>query len=92
MGNNLNEAIFLTAMLSGIVPVVAGVVITRLNWRPDVPPYSLRTRSLDVLMHPERYALPKVLFLIRTLNAVGLLLLAIAVLAIARQVAMQFLS
>lgn len=50
--DNLNEAVFLTAILSGVVLLTASFVVARLNWRPDQPPYNLQTRSLDVLLHP----------------------------------------
>ena len=48
--DNVNEVVFLTAILSGVVLLVASFVVARLNWRPDQPSYNLHTRSLDVLL------------------------------------------
>jgi hypothetical protein len=89
--DNVNQAIFLTSVLSGTALLVAGIVMTRLNWRRDVPPYNRRTRSLNVLLRPAKYAVPNALPVIRFLTLLGLLLLTVAVLALVRQALMQFL-
>ena len=83
--DNVNEVVFLTSMLAGVAVLIVSMVTARLNWRPDIPPYSLRTRSLDVLLHPVKYVLPGVLPTIRTLSVLGLVLLTVAVAALVRQ-------
>jgi hypothetical protein len=65
--------------LLGVVSLIGGVLRTRFNWRPDVPAFSRRTNSLDVTLHPERYARPESLQGIRRLNLAGVLLIASAV-------------
>ena len=70
------ESAFLGLLFSGITALVAGVVLTRFHWRPDIPPYGRRTRSLQVMLHPGRYVKDAPLRAIRTLNVAGSLLLA----------------
>ena len=70
------DAAFLGLLLPGIITLVAGVGLTRLHWRPDIPPYGHRTRSLQVMLHPGRYVTDAPLRAIRTLNIAGSLLLA----------------
>ena len=50
--------------------------MTRLHWRPDIPPYSRRTHALHVMLHPEEYVKDAPLRAIRSLNLAGGLLLA----------------
>lgn len=88
--DNVNEAVFLTALILGDALLIASFVIARLNWRRDVPPYNLRTSSLDVLRHPEKYAELRVLGRVRALQIAGVILLIVAVAAVARQAVMQF--
>jgi hypothetical protein len=71
-----SEAAFLSLLFSGISALVAGVGLTRLHWRPDIPPYGLRTRSLQVMLHPERFVKDAPLRAIRNLNITGAVLLA----------------
>jgi len=73
------EATYLALLFSGITALVAGVVLTRFHWRPDIPPYGRRTNSLHVLLHPEQYVQDAPLRAIQTLNAAGGLLLTGAV-------------
>jgi len=86
---NLYQVVFLTALFAGDILLVASFVVARFNWRPDVPPYNLRTRVLDVSLHPARYVLPRVLVLFRCLTVLGWLLLMTAVLTIARVAMLQ---
>jgi hypothetical protein len=65
---------------------LAGLLLTRIRWRPDLPPYGRRTRLLDVALHPEVYAKDAPLRLIRCLNASGAILLAAAVIIVAYEV------
>jgi hypothetical protein len=88
--DNLNQAVFLTAILSGGILLTASFVVARFNWRPDQPPYSLQTRSLDVLLHPAKYVQPKALRMTRSLQVLGGLLLLVGILALARQMIEDF--
>ena len=85
-----NEALFLTTVLGGTILLIAGIMVARLNWRSDVPPYSLRTRSTDVLLHPEKYALPEACLFVRALGVFGVVSLLVAVFAIIREAILQF--
>jgi hypothetical protein len=69
------EALFLSLLFSGIAALIGGLLVTRVHWRPDIPPYGRRTRSLQVIVHPERYVRDAPLTAIRILNAAGFLLL-----------------
>lgn len=81
MGRSVSarEAAFLILLCLGIGTLLGGVLRTRLNWRRDIPPYGRRTNSLDVILHPERYAEGPALRAIRALNLAGAALLAGAV-------------
>jgi hypothetical protein len=68
------EAAFLALVFSGVLALLASMLLTRLHWRPDIPPYSWRTRSLDVTLHPERYVKNAPLRAIRILTVIGALL------------------
>ena len=83
--DNLNEEVFLTAILVGVILLTASFIVARLNWRPDQPPYSLQSRSLDVLLHPAKYVQPKALGITRILQVLGWLLLLVGIPALARQ-------
>jgi hypothetical protein len=73
------ETLFLCLLFSGIAALIGGLLLTRFHWRPDIPPYGRRTRSLHVIVHPERYVTDAPLTAIRILTAAGSLLLAGAV-------------
>jgi hypothetical protein len=72
------EAGFLGLLFSGLLALLAGMMLTRLHWRPDIPPYGRQTRFLDVTLHPERYAKDAPLRAIRGLTVIGAVLLACA--------------
>ena len=72
------EASFLGLLFSGIPALLGGMMLTRLHWRPDIPPYSRQTRFLDVTLHPERYVKDAPLRAIRSLTVIGALLLVCA--------------
>src|SRR5262249_38600465 len=76
------EMTFLLALFAGILCLIAGLLLTRFNWRSDVPPYGRHSKSFDVALNPAKYAGADVVPLIRTLNALGGILLAVAVLAL----------
>jgi len=88
---NWNELVFLVAFLSGDILLIASFIVARLNWRLDLPPYNLRTRSLDVLLHPSKYVRPKALGITRLLQLLGALLLFAALLALGHQAIHDFL-
>jgi hypothetical protein len=73
------EAGFLGLLFPGILALLAGMMLTRLHWRPDIPPYRRQTRFLDVTLHPERYVKDAPLGAIRSLTVIGALLLACAI-------------
>ena len=71
----MTEVAFLGLLFSGILALLAGMLVTRLHWRPDIPPYGRRTRFLHVTLHPEAYVTAAPLRAIRALNIAGVLLL-----------------
>jgi hypothetical protein len=77
------EAAFLSLLFSGIAGLLAGVLLTRVHWRPEIPPYGRGTRVFDVTLHPEKYVKDAPLRTIRSLNLVGAILLAAAAGAVA---------
>ena len=79
------EAVFLALVFTGVLALLAGMILTRVHWRPDIRPYGRQTRFLDVTLHPERYAKDGPFDVIRSLSAVGAVLLACAVAAVARE-------
>ena len=86
------EAAFLGLLFAGVAALLAGVMLTRLNWRPDIPPYGLGTRFLDVTLHPDRYVKDAVLGVIRSLTFVGGVLLACAVSLVAWEILQTMLK
>lgn len=72
------QATFLILLFSGVFALIGGMLWTRLNWRPDVPPYRRGTPFWDVTLHPERYAMPESVRAIRTMNVAGALLVVAA--------------
>jgi hypothetical protein len=70
------EVVFLILLFAGLFALLAGVILTRLHWRPDIPPYGLGTHFLDVTRHPQNYVKDAPLHAIRSLNLGGALMLA----------------
>jgi hypothetical protein len=68
------EVVFLSLLFPAIVCLLGGVGLTRLYWRPDLPPYGRQTRALDVALHPEKYVKGAPLRAIRSLNFTGAVL------------------
>jgi hypothetical protein len=77
------EGTFLVLLFSGVCALIVGMLWTRLNWRPDILPYGRRTRSLDVMLHPERYATQDALRSIRVLTVTGAMCVTGAVVVLA---------
>jgi hypothetical protein len=86
------EAGFLGLLFLGILALLAGMMLTRLHWRPDIPPYGRQTRFLDVALHPERYAKDAPRRAIQSLTVVGAFLLVCAVGLVAYEVLRVTLS
>jgi hypothetical protein len=76
---SLTEESFLIVWLGGILALLGGLVVTRLTWREDVRPFGRGSPVLDIVRHPEKYARPSSLRVIRVLNALGLVCLSIGV-------------
>ena len=70
------EAAFLALLFSGILALLAGLMLARVYWRPDIPPYGRGTRFVEVVLRPERYTTNAPLSTIRWLNVTGACLLA----------------
>ena len=70
------QAVFFGLLFPGILALLAGVMLTRLHWRPDIPAYGRETSFLDVTTHPEKYVKDAPLRAIRILNTMGALLQA----------------
>ena len=77
------QALYLVLLIVGILTMLAGLYLTRQTWRDDIPPY--RTlgptlpMTLQIAVHPERFAKPDRLPQIRRLNLAAALLLCGAV-------------
>jgi hypothetical protein len=80
------EAAFLSLLFAGIVVLLTGLVLTRLHWRPELPPYGRGTRVLHVTFHPEAYVKDAPLRAIRNLNFTGAALLAGAFAVVAYEI------
>ena len=85
------EVAFLSLLCSGIFALLAGLMLTRLHWRPDIAPYGRRTRFLHVARHPEKYVKDAPLRGIQSLNLAGALLLAGAAAVVAYEVVLTTL-
>jgi hypothetical protein len=77
------EPAFLILLFLGVFALLSGRVWTRLCWRSDVSPYGRHTRNLDVMLHPECYATPESVRMIRTMNVAGAVCVAGAVAVLA---------
>ena len=78
----MHLALYLTLLISGNLALVASLSLTRRNWRTDIEPFSIRSRTFHVALFPARYARPERLGTIRLLNALGLLLLTGALIVV----------
>jgi len=77
------EPAFLILLFLGVLALLSGRLWTRLYWRTDVSPYGRHTRTLDVLLHPERYAKHESVRMIRTINVAGMVCVASAMAVLA---------
>lgn len=86
------KAAFIGLLFSGLFALIAGMLLTRLHWRPDIPPYGRHTRVLDVTFHPERYAKDAPSGLIRLLSVIGTLFLISAAALVIFEIVRTMLS
>jgi hypothetical protein len=86
------EAIFLALVFVGVLALLAGLILTRLHWRLDIPSYGRGTRFLDVTLHPERYAKDAPFGVIRSVSAIGAALLACAIAVVAWRILQTMLK
>jgi hypothetical protein len=84
----MRAALFLVFLAAGILCLVGGLLITRLTWRSDIEPFSRRSRFFQIALHPERYASPSRLSVIRWLNLAGTALILCAVIVVVFDVAL----
>src|SRR4029453_7260940 len=75
---NMTQPVFFGLLFSGILLLLASLMLTRTHWRRDIAPYGRHTRLLHVTMHPEEYTMDAPLRAIRVLSVAGALLLASA--------------
>lgn len=78
----MNLTVFMLLLTSGIFCIIAGSLITRLTWRPDIEPFGRKSRTFQIALHPEKFAKPDRLREIRLLNLAGLLLLCGAIVVV----------
>jgi hypothetical protein len=86
------QGAFLGLLASGLLALLTGLLLTRLRWRTDIPPYGAHTRLLDVALHPERCVSAAPVRAIRCLNVTGALLLAGAVAVVGYEILRTTLS
>ncbi len=60
---------------AGIVCLVAAQWYIRESWRPDIAPYGLQSRTMQVFLHPERFVTAERLGRIKPLHICGLALI-----------------
>jgi hypothetical protein len=75
---NMTQAVFFVCLISGIVLLLASLMLTRMHWRTDIAPYGRYSRLVHVTLHPEQYTMNAPLRAIRVLSFIGVVLLATA--------------
>ena len=70
--------IFLVSLCLGITCLLAGLFLTRQAWRPDIEPFGRVSPLFQIALHPERFAAPGRLRIIRCLNLAGAALILCA--------------
>jgi Na+/H+ antiporter NhaC len=71
----MRQVAFLVLLILGVLTLVGATFLARRNWRPDIAPYGRRTRPLDLMLHPERYAKAESIRTIRVISLVGMVCL-----------------
>lgn len=72
------QTAFLLLLALGIVLLLAAKLIVRTHWRTDIAPFSRRTFTFHVLLHPDRYIQRAYLPPVRLLTAAGALCIVAA--------------
>lgn len=67
--------LFLLFHGAGIACLVAAQWYIRQSWRPDIAPYGLQIRTMQALLHPERFVTSERLDRIKPLHICGFTLL-----------------
>ena len=89
---NNRELMFLILLSLGIFTLLSAIMLARMNWRPDLPPFGRRTSLIDLMLHPERYVTSQVIGRVRWLNRLGVLFLACALGILANEAFRDFLG
>ena len=79
-------ALFLIFLGLGIACLLGGLFATRQTWRPEIEPFNRRSSLFQIALHPERFARPGRLRIIRRLNLAGAALILCAVIVVAYDV------
>ncbi len=79
--------LFLLFHVAGIACLVAAQWYIRQSWRPDIAPYGLQTRTMQALLHPERFVTADRLGLIKSLHICGFALIFCGLLTVLYDVA-----
>lgn len=82
----MTSIVFFVLLGAGIAVLLAGLVLTRQSWRPEIPPFGRHLRYAEIALHPERYATGRYLPAIRALNVAGALLLCAALGVVIRDI------
>ena len=87
MPSSMRFVLWLVFLIGGNVSLLAGLFLTRQAWRPDVAPYGRHISTWEITWHPERFATPEKVPIIRLLNRIGLLLLGAALAVVVYDIA-----
>jgi hypothetical protein len=82
--------LYLLLLTGGIFLLLRGLYLTRLTWRSDIEPFSIRTPGFQVMLHPERFAGPERLGEIRAFNTSGAACILGAVVTFSYDIALGF--
>lgn len=73
------QVVYLTSFFIGIAALISAVFFARLNWRPDIEPYSKQTRVFHMALHPNHYVRTDAVPRVCLLTAIGVVFLLIAI-------------
>ena len=89
---SLAESVALGMWVAGLVCLGGALVGARLNWRSDVATSKFWTSGSDLAVHPEKYVSLRTATVVRALNLAGVLLLALAILAVVGAAVVRWFS
>lgn len=78
--------LFFVFLCLGIACLVAGLFLTRQAWLPEIEPFKRGSSLFRIALHPERFARPGHLGIIRSFNLAGATLILCAVSVVAYEV------